>query len=407
MFAKSEEGEGKPVDKPIRESQESMDSLFLQVFGQRTSGRTMQDLEYFKKFPKMVQKWVEDAKAPPQAYKYDGTMDIDHFDDYRYEHEKLIDMMKQPDFDKVEDLILQEETGESLYTDEEEELRIAVERSAEFHEKKLRREAGSDGSDLDEAAERERELAMLPADVREEVEEEDRLSYSPPSPYSDDEDPLQILEREKIKKEFYGGLLPKLYEPRLEYSLDTPPSHMWSEGKAILDAFDAGEDVFGDRTTSFMMPLRPGDTGIQRLPDNSFTKRMVPPKHRIALPKDLLGKYKWGITREDIAKLGCSLKMKVILSFEFCNEADINQHRIRTAIEKWRRFPGDTGSSEVQVAVLTERAFYLARHLHRNPKDMSSKRGYRKLLGQRARLLKYVKRQNIRTYFQLRHHYNI
>ena len=61
----------------------------------------------------------------------------------------------------------------------------------------------------------------------------------------------------------------------------------------------------------------------------------------------------------------------------------------------------DTGSAPVQIALLTERIRELTEHLNEHKKDFSSQRGLRKMVGQRRRLLKYVKRGSLAEYLRL------
>ncbi len=61
----------------------------------------------------------------------------------------------------------------------------------------------------------------------------------------------------------------------------------------------------------------------------------------------------------------------------------------------------DSGSSNVQVALLTERISYLTEHLKVHKKDHHSRRGLLKLVGQRRRLLNYVMRQDVTAYREL------
>ena len=70
-------------------------------------------------------------------------------------------------------------------------------------------------------------------------------------------------------------------------------------------------------------------------------------------------------------------------------------------IEKYATHEGDTGSPEVQVAVLTARIKELTEHLKANPKDHHSRRGMLKLVGQRRGLLEYLKRKDIERYRSL------
>jgi small subunit ribosomal protein S15 len=62
---------------------------------------------------------------------------------------------------------------------------------------------------------------------------------------------------------------------------------------------------------------------------------------------------------------------------------------------------GDTGSTEVQVALLTERINQLTTHMATNRKDFHTQRGLLKLVGQRRRLLAYLSREDIGRYNQL------
>lgn len=70
-------------------------------------------------------------------------------------------------------------------------------------------------------------------------------------------------------------------------------------------------------------------------------------------------------------------------------------------ISKFASNPGDTGRPEVQVALLTERINYLTEHFRAHKKDFHSRRGLLKLVGQRRRLLNYLKRKDIDRYRQL------
>ena len=67
-------------------------------------------------------------------------------------------------------------------------------------------------------------------------------------------------------------------------------------------------------------------------------------------------------------------------------------------MQKFARTPGDTGSPEVQVAVLTQRIKELTEHLKENPKDHHSRRGMYKMIGKRRGLLDYLKSKDIERY---------
>ncbi len=67
-------------------------------------------------------------------------------------------------------------------------------------------------------------------------------------------------------------------------------------------------------------------------------------------------------------------------------------------IKNFGRNEADTGSAEVQIALLSERVRYLTEHLKVNKKDHSSRLGLLKLVGQRKRLLSYLKRKDYTKY---------
>lgn len=76
-------------------------------------------------------------------------------------------------------------------------------------------------------------------------------------------------------------------------------------------------------------------------------------------------------------------------------------------IDDYGRKEGDTGSPEVQIALLTTRINQLTGHLRTNKKDSSSRRGLLKLVGQRRRLLAYIRRNGYQRYLALTERLNI
>lgn len=70
-------------------------------------------------------------------------------------------------------------------------------------------------------------------------------------------------------------------------------------------------------------------------------------------------------------------------------------------IEKYKTHEGDTGSTEVQIALLTEEMKQLTGHLKNNKKDHSSRRGLLRKVNERRRLLKYLERENVKSYLDL------
>jgi small subunit ribosomal protein S15 len=76
----------------------------------------------------------------------------------------------------------------------------------------------------------------------------------------------------------------------------------------------------------------------------------------------------------------------------------ITAERRTALIEEYATKPGDTGSPEVQVALLSERIKNLTDHLKDHAKDFHSRRGLLMMVGQRRRLLDYVKRKDASRY---------
>ncbi len=72
--------------------------------------------------------------------------------------------------------------------------------------------------------------------------------------------------------------------------------------------------------------------------------------------------------------------------------------RKREIVDRFGRSDGDTGSTEVQVALLTERINGLTEHLREHTKDHHSRRGLLMLVGQRRRLLDYLRRSDLDRY---------
>ena len=79
----------------------------------------------------------------------------------------------------------------------------------------------------------------------------------------------------------------------------------------------------------------------------------------------------------------------------------LNHERKTELIGNYRTHATDTGSPEVQVAILSERINYLTEHFKTHVKDHHSRRGLLKLVGQRRRLLDYLKGKDVARYSDL------
>lgn len=79
----------------------------------------------------------------------------------------------------------------------------------------------------------------------------------------------------------------------------------------------------------------------------------------------------------------------------------ITQSRKQEIITEYQIHATDTGSSELQVAVLTERINKLTGHLKDNDKDHASRKGLLKMIGRRKRLLSYIQKQDQQRYLSI------
>ena len=81
----------------------------------------------------------------------------------------------------------------------------------------------------------------------------------------------------------------------------------------------------------------------------------------------------------------------------------LSKDRKTEVIGTYKTHSADTGSPEVQVALLSERISYLTEHFKTHAKDHHSRRGLLKLVGQRRRLLDYLKRKDLDRYSDIIH----
>lgn len=79
----------------------------------------------------------------------------------------------------------------------------------------------------------------------------------------------------------------------------------------------------------------------------------------------------------------------------------LSKDKKQRIIKKYQTHEGDTGSSEVQIAILSTEIDELAEHLKQHHKDHSSRRGLLRKVGERRRLLRYLKKENQTSYEEL------
>ena len=83
------------------------------------------------------------------------------------------------------------------------------------------------------------------------------------------------------------------------------------------------------------------------------------------------------------------------------NKLSISKERTAELMAEFGKTPQDSGSAEVQVAILSERIKNLTEHLKEHPKDHHTRRGLLMLVGRRRRLLSYIKKNDIVEYREL------
>ncbi|MEA2004694.1 MAG: 30S ribosomal protein S15 [Acidobacteriota bacterium] len=79
----------------------------------------------------------------------------------------------------------------------------------------------------------------------------------------------------------------------------------------------------------------------------------------------------------------------------------LSKEEKKKIISEYKILPNDTGSSQVQIALLTNRINYLTKHFLTHKKDFHSRTGLMKLVGQRKRLLAYIKKKDASNYENL------
>jgi small subunit ribosomal protein S15 len=83
------------------------------------------------------------------------------------------------------------------------------------------------------------------------------------------------------------------------------------------------------------------------------------------------------------------------------NKLSISKERTAELMAEFGKTPQDSGSAEVQVAILSERIKNLTEHLKEHPKDHHTRRGLLMLVGKRRRLLVYIKNRDVLEYREL------
>ena len=154
---------------------------------------------------------------------------------------------------------------------------------------------------------------------------------------------------------------------------------------------------------------RLGGSCLRAAPKSHFRCALVRPVSRSLCTKDAAqtndARVAWYM--RDVAHL-MPEQLKKVFSVDNMSQGEKNQLAIHQAMEKWQRFPGDTGSSEVQVAILTERIRIQSAHVLRSKdKDKNAKREVVRYVVKRNKLLKYMRRKDRPMYEKILAELNI
>lgn len=93
--------------------------------------------------------------------------------------------------------------------------------------------------------------------------------------------------------------------------------------------------------------------------------------------------------------------LKRLLSFEFASQSEITDFRKKEVRKQFRREPADTGSPEVQIAILTVQINALSDHLLKHKKDIHSRRGLQLATSKRKAQMEFLKRKNPPKYYEV------
>lgn len=104
------------------------------------------------------------------------------------------------------------------------------------------------------------------------------------------------------------------------------------------------------------------------------------------------------LTEEQSLSAEAKADIAALASFKNASDREIMQRTIKNTVSKYQRFEGDTGSTEVQVAVLSERILWLRAHMAKNGQDMVTKKALTTYFHRRRKLMKYLKRERFDKY---------
>ncbi|OQS02467.1 hypothetical protein THRCLA_05161 [Thraustotheca clavata] len=130
----------------------------------------------------------------------------------------------------------------------------------------------------------------------------------------------------------------------------------------------------------------------------AFSDDVLKQTYNYTLPEELNGEKDLRMGFKPVQLRDAPDAVHRMLSFENASQEELNKMKIQKAIQAFQRFPGDTGSSEVQVAILTQKIKRMTEHFKEHKKDNHSRRGLQTMISRRKKLLEYLRRENLTKY---------
>ena len=120
---------------------------------------------------------------------------------------------------------------------------------------------------------------------------------------------------------------------------------------------------------------------------------------------DSAPQFKFGILEHATKNVDERTKRSILMSN--ASSKEVREYEIAEAVKEFQRFEGDTGSSEVQVAVLTVKINAIMRHMNNNAKDYHSRHGLDKMVAKRRKMMIHLRKNNFEVYKRVLHRYGL
>lgn len=188
---------------------------------------------------------------------------------------------------------------------------------------------------------------------------------------------------------FFSKGLPSLVRPRMSYNSLSLRAFCSGSEKKYQFTSSGTEDA--EALSSRMKAL------MQEIPEALEHVRSAPDITSI-WPNSFRDGFRDEMLRDINITHANALYMKRAFGYQNASKPEINRQFIHQMVELFGRRNGDTGSSEVQMAVLSTRIRYLRNHLEEHPKDIATRRNLEILIHRRRKIMNYLKRTSYPRY---------